>query len=114
MHEASIAQDIIDIVNDVMTGYPDKKVKQVNVIIGEMVAVVPESLQFSYQAISAESPLQDSILNIEIVPILARCRSCDKEFDISAFEFYCPFCQSLSIEILKGNEFYIKDVEISE
>ena len=51
MHEMSIAQSIIDIVNDTLAENEKSRLKEVAVDIGEMVAVVPESLQFCYEAI---------------------------------------------------------------
>jgi len=60
MHEMSIAQNILEIVESALSENPGSRLKKVVVKAGELVAVVPESLQFCYQAITAGTPLEGS------------------------------------------------------
>lgn len=43
MHEMAMAQEIINIVNTILSDHPGKTVTKVCVQIGEMAAVVPDS-----------------------------------------------------------------------
>ena len=110
MHETAIAQDIISIVDETLASHPDATVKTVNVSIGEMVAVVPELLQHAYSSLTAETRLEGSILEITIIPITAICHSCEKSFGLDEFEFSCPFCKSVAIEVKTGDEFFINEL----
>jgi len=112
MHEVGIAHEIINIINEIMQEHPGQKVSKVKVIIGEMTAVVPESLDFAYQALTENTFLHQSKLDIEIIPVSAQCHHCLKNFTISAFEFTCPFCHSQDITVNNGNELYIKELEV--
>jgi len=113
MHEVGIANEIINIINGIMSEHPGKTVGKVKVIIGEMTAVVPDSLTFAYTALTENTELQQSQLDIEIIPVCAKCNICSKSFDIKEFEFKCPFCLSQDITVNNGNELYIKELEVS-
>ena len=110
MHETSIAHDIINIVEETLQSSPGSALVTVRVVIGEMIAVVPELLQHAYSSLIAGTALDNSKLEIDIVLISAVCRSCKKSFGLKEFEFACPACQSVDIEVLTGNEFYVKEI----
>lgn len=112
MHETSIAQDIITIVEETLKAYPGNCVKKVNVSIGEMIAVVPDLLHHAYDSLTWDTPLKNSTLDITIIPISAMCHSCEKIFGLVEYEFLCPRCQSANIEVTTGNEFFIKELEV--
>ncbi|MBN2412434.1 hydrogenase maturation nickel metallochaperone HypA [candidate division KSB1 bacterium] len=113
MHEVGIANEIIRIINDIMGEHPGQKVDKVKVVIGEMIAVVPDSLTFAYTALTENTLLQNSKLDIEIVPLTARCNVCSRKFNIKEFEMTCPYCFSQDIAVNNGNELYIKELEVS-
>ncbi len=114
MHEMSIAQSIVEIVEETMAGQNGNgKLKEVVVEIGELVAVVPDSLEFCYQALVQDTPYTDSKIRIEILPLTGNCTDCNKQFHVENFMFNCPYCDSVTIEILSGqNELNIKYLEI--
>ncbi|MDZ7725456.1 MAG: hydrogenase maturation nickel metallochaperone HypA [candidate division KSB1 bacterium] len=112
MHETAIAGNIIDIVTETGRRHPDVEIKRVRVVIGEMIAVVPELLLHAYDSLITDTPLQYSSLDLTIIPVTANCSQCDASFGIDEFEFTCPFCQSSSIQLTSGHEFYVKEVEV--
>ena len=110
----AIAQQIVGIVEETLKTYPDAKCKTVHIRIGELTAVIPESLTFAYQAITTDTPLSESKLEIESLPIRAQCKSCSKQFGVEEFEFLCPHCRSQDIEILQGRELHVEKLELDE
>lgn len=112
MHETSIAQDIITIVEETLRDHPEQRLQKVNVTIGEMIAVVPALLNHAYNSLVSNTPLDGSKLDISIIPISAVCHSCCKTFSLNEYDFLCPACQSANIEVKTGNEFYIKELEV--
>ncbi|HDQ45019.1 MAG TPA: hydrogenase maturation nickel metallochaperone HypA [bacterium] len=114
MHEMAIAQQIIEIVKETLACRPGSQFKSITVYlrIGELTALVAESLQFAFEALIADTPLAQSRLEIEWVPARARCKSCEKEFGIRDFEFACPACGAAETEVIQGNEMNISRVEI--
>lgn len=110
----AIAQQIVGIVDETLKSHPNTKCKTVHIRVGELTAVIPESLHFAYQAITSDTSLADSRLYIETVPVRAECKSCLKQFGIRDFEFACPHCQSTEIEIRQGNELHVEKLELDE
>ena len=112
MHEMSIAQNILDIVDEYMTNEDGQKLKEVAVEIGELVAVVPDSLTFCYDVLIEETPYQDSKLSIGIIPLSGSCPVCNKLFKIKNYDFACPSCQSTDIQVMGGQELRITHLEV--
>jgi len=61
-----------------------------------------------------DSPLEDAILAIEEIPVVARCKDCDAQWTINEPVFVCKTCQSGSLEILSGRELDIESIEVVE
>jgi hydrogenase nickel incorporation protein HypA/HybF len=55
MHELSIAQSIVEIVHQYVPVGNCRSVKTVRVLVGEHAGVVPDSLSFCFEAITAET-----------------------------------------------------------
>jgi len=112
MHEMSIAQSIFTIVADEIAKYDVSKVTAINIMVGEMSAVVPSSLSFCFDILTQGSPLEGARLNIEVVPIKAKCNDCGTEFEVQEYRFVCPRCESHSVEMLSGRELTVQDIEV--
>ncbi len=112
MHELSIAQDMVDIVRQHLPDNHNIKVKSVNVVIGEMAGVVPDSLEFCFQVITAGTPLEGVPLRIERVPVELQCKQCLEIFGTEEPIFVCPKCGSTDVLMLKGNELLLNEIEI--
>jgi hydrogenase nickel incorporation protein HypA/HybF len=112
MHEMSIAQNILTIVDEYMAKENDQKLKEVAVEIGELVAVVPDSLTFCYEVLIEDTSYKDSKLNIQIIPLQGTCTACSQSFKIKNYEFICPDCQSNALEIEGGQELRITHLEV--
>ncbi len=114
MHELSIAQNVVEIVrqyvpNDALAG-----VRSVRLRVGRLSGVVPESLEFSFNAIVSGTPLESALLNIELVPTLCQCASCEGSFEASDFVFLCPSCGGSDIKIISGSDLHVVDIELEE
>ena len=67
MHELSIASSIVESVLEFAAKNEIKKVLEVKLLIGELMAVEWEQLRFCYAAITRETAMEDSSLEIEQV-----------------------------------------------
>jgi hydrogenase nickel incorporation protein HypA/HybF len=111
MHEVSITQNLIEIIKE---NLPDEnsKVLKVRLEIGELSGVIPESIEFSYAILIKNTRLENSVIEIERIPVLVHCNTCNNEFNVENLMFICPECNSGDVKILKGNELQIKDLII--
>ena len=115
MHEMGIAQQIVRIaaasIPEDRTYYP---VERVNIRVGKLTTVVPESLGFCFDIIAGDTPISGAELRIEAVPTMGRCRGCDYEWEITEPVFMCRKCRNGSIDIVSGRELEVVSIEISD
>ena len=114
MHELSIAQNIVEIVRQYVAADALTGVRSVRLRVGRLSGVVPDSLEFSFSAIVAGTPLESSRLDIEHVPTRCRCVACTKDFEASDFVFLCPVCGGADVEVISGSDLQVVDIELEE
>jgi hydrogenase nickel incorporation protein HypA/HybF len=112
MHEMSIAQSLIEIIEEEMEKHGAKALRSVRLHIGQLSAVVPEALSFCFEVITEGTALQGARLNMEIVPLRGHCRGCGAEFEIVDYAFVCPSCGSTRIETTAGQDLSIVELEV--
>ena len=114
MHESSIAHSILEIVEEQCSEKGCSEVDAITVRLGKATGVMPESLQFAFDALKEPTKAKNARMTIEIVPIGGACKSCNKEFDVPdvQYVFSCPHCGSASFDITRGREMEISDMEM--
>ncbi|MBN1254135.1 MAG: hydrogenase maturation nickel metallochaperone HypA [Deltaproteobacteria bacterium] len=112
MHELSVAQGLLEIIEQEARPYPGARVTQVRLRIGKLSAVVPDALRFAFEAITRGGIAEGASLEIEEVPLRIRCRQCAKEFTVENPFMICPRCEGLDVEMVSGRELEITSMEI--
>ena len=111
MHEMSIAQAILGVVENELQRHGLDRAAVIRVKVGQLSGVVPHSLAFCWQVVTEDGPAAGSRLDIIDVPAKARCLNCDHEFEIRDFKFVCPECQSTDLDLLTGRELTVDSLE---
>lgn len=88
------------------------RVHGIRLRIGALSGVVPEALEFAFQALAPETPAADARLIIENVPARFWCRLCQREFQADDLFAECPDCHNASMELRSGREMEIASMEI--
>jgi hydrogenase nickel incorporation protein HypA/HybF len=114
MHELGIAQSVIDAVQTESARHSGAKPSKVAVRIGELSAIDPDALRFSFDALIRESDLEGMVLEIQVCPRRHRCDGCGAEFDVKDFDFRCPQCGSTRNECISGEELELAYLELEE
>jgi hydrogenase nickel incorporation protein HypA/HybF len=115
MHEMGIALQIIDIAAaSVPPELRAARIARVNLRIGKLAAVVPDSLRFCFSIASRDTALEGAELAIEELPVAARCRECGETWTLEEPAFSCRRCAGGSLEVLSGRELDIVSIEIAE
>ena len=114
MHEMSIAQGILDIVYQHVAPGDRARVGDVIVRVGRLSGVIPESLEFCFGALVAETDVGRARLAIERVPIVCHCPDCDRRFDAEALIFLCPACGSGRPRLVSGADLQVVSIELDD
>jgi hydrogenase nickel incorporation protein HypA/HybF len=112
MHEASIAQNVLDIAINTATENSAIKINKVCLKIGQLTAIEENSLKFAFDALKEDTMAANAELLIEHIPIVGKCNNCGKKDTYSEMFFSCSNCGSYKMEILSGEELSIKEIEV--
>lgn len=109
MHEMSITQGIIDICEQHAGG---RRVLSLDVEIGELSSVVPEAVEFCFEACSSGTLLEGARINIIRVPGRGHCEDCGADSPVSALFEPCRNCGGYRVSILSGEEMRVREIEV--
>lgn len=111
MHEFSLVENIFKILEDIIKKEKLIKIDKINLIVGEMLQIVPGTLIFAFDAVKKGTKYENSELNIEFQPIIIRCNACKNDIALNKDQFICPECKGSDFNIISGKEFIIKSIE---
>ena len=111
MHELSIAENILKALYDIKAKENLNKITKVNVKAGSFLHIVPDSLNFAFEAIKKDTEFKDAILDFEIESVKIECSSCNGTFDSNEYVFSCPNCGSEEIKISGTKDFIITSID---
>lgn len=116
MHELSIVQSLLAVIEEEMTKHGKETLVSVKVKHGRLAAVVPEALDMAFTVLTADTRLAGAKLEMEEIPVTLRCRACGHEFTPEAATVPlapCPACgEELGHTVLSGRELYIDYLEL--
>jgi hydrogenase nickel incorporation protein HypA/HybF len=112
MHEASITESMLSLALEKAAEAKTKKITGINLVVGELSGVVPECVQFYFDAISKNTIAEGAKLNFETKPTQIRCRKCELVFTPTDYKWICPKCKETSAEIASGRECYMESIEV--
>jgi hydrogenase nickel incorporation protein HypA/HybF len=112
MHEMSIAESVLQIVEDTARSGGYTRVKAVWLEIGQLANVEKESLRFCFDAVTRDSVAQDARLEIIETAGQGWCMQCACNVPITALHEPCPTCGSYQIQVTGGEEMRVKELEI--
>lgn len=111
MHEIRIANDLSGIVLETASREKLSRVTRINISFGQMIQIVPDVFDFAFKEIVRETIAADATIEIEILPVIMKCRACKNEFPINENNFYCSACGSSELDIIQGKELFVKSIE---
>lgn len=109
MHEASIAKNMLEIAARA-AGESSGQVKRVVVSLGELSGIMPDALEFAFDAMKKDMGFEKASLSLQTLPLRAKCRECGLEYAPEGFPAICPECKSRSFCIIQGEEIYVKEL----
>ena len=112
MHEVGIISAMLKTIEGVMEEENLTKVEKIVLQVGELSGVLPHYMQECFPAAVYKTRFQDTKLELDIVPGIARCNRCGLEFNGLKYDLTCPTCGNRhDFERLSGEELIIKEIQ---
>lgn len=112
MHELAVTESILEIATQTAKEHAATKVTDIYLRLGQLSSIVDESVQFYWDIISQGTLAEGAQLHFTHVPARLRCKDCGTEFELTEELTPCPACQSITLEIIQGEEFQVDSIEI--
>ncbi|OGU15612.1 MAG: hydrogenase maturation nickel metallochaperone HypA [Geobacteraceae bacterium GWC2_53_11] len=111
MHEMSITQGIIDLCLEHAGG---RRIRSLDVEIGELSSAVPEAIEFCFEACSRDTLLDGALLTIIRIPGKGACQECGRETPLMELYGSCEHCGSNRVAIIAGEELRVREIEVDD
>lgn len=112
MHESTLARQILDVVLERARGEAAQRVRTVRGWIAETEALSPQSLDFHFSAHAKGTPAEGARLELRLIHVEARCRSCGTKYAPEHHVLLCPSCGSTDGEELGKTGLGIEALEV--
>jgi len=112
MHEMSLLESIIDLVEDEHRKQPFDRVRTIRLRVGALAMAMPESLRFCFAIIARGTIADGARLEIEDVAGAAWCGVCRGSVMLSERYGPCPDCGNAPLRMTAGDELQLADIEV--
>ena len=110
MHELGVVIEVIKTVEEIARENNLTKVETLVLQIGELSSIIPKYVEDCYPAAADGTMLEQTRLEIEILPGNAICGDCGRVFNVPESGKNCPACGCGRCSLLGGKEFMIKEI----
>lgn len=112
MHEMSLAEGVLQLVEDTARRESARRVKLVVLEIGRLSSVEPEAIRFCFEAVTHGGIAQGAALEIIDVAGAGWCLPCAETVALGELYGACPKCGSHQVQPTGGTEMRVKEIEI--
>ena len=111
MHELSLSSAIV---NTVVKHAGERRVTVVELRVGKLRQVIPDTLEFYFEFVARGTVCEGARLEQEVIDARLHCRECDHEWRIEIPAFRCPACGGGDVAVASGDEFEVESIEVEE
>lgn len=114
MHEMSLAEGIVELVESTARREGARRVKRIFVDIGRLATVEVEALKFCFEAVAAGSLAAGATLEVREVPGAGWCPDCSHSVPLEVIYGECPRCGGVRVQPTAGTEMRVTEIEIGD
>jgi len=104
MHELSLIQSLLDIVEDYAVADGFRRVNSLKLSFGRLSCLDRQCLEFAFSIQSAGTRAEGAVLDFDILPPRIRCLDCGRETAMDGTWDRCPSCHSQDVILTGGTE----------
>ena len=112
MHEMSLAEGVLQLIEDAAGRDAFTRVRTIWVEIGRLSGVEPEALAFCFDAVTRGSIAEGAQLEIVHVPGSGHCVECGRDTELEAVYDACRHCGAVPVQVTGGTEMRVKELEV--
>jgi len=112
MHEMSLAERVLQIIEEHATSQNFSCVKTVWLEIGALSHADPDAIRFCFDAVTKNSLAEGAALEIVRTPGRARCDACAKVVAVTTLLDPCPDCGGHDLRITDGDALRVRELEV--
>lgn len=110
MHELGLLSAMVKTIEGIAQEEGLERVEKIVLQVGELSGVVPAYLESCYPAAVYKTFMEGTELELEVVPGIARCNLCGREFNAVEADLKCPGCGGEALTACSGTELVIKEI----
>ncbi|MFN3598664.1 MAG: hydrogenase maturation nickel metallochaperone HypA [Aquificaceae bacterium] len=112
MHEFSIVQSLLELLEEQTRQYGAKRVTKVEISIGVLSGIEPHLLELAFDTFKEGTIAEKAELLVEVEKLRIWCEECGREYQKEELNLLCPGCGSLNTHIRGGQELLLKSIEL--
>lgn len=112
MHEMSLAEGVLQLIEDAARAQDFRRVKTVWLEIGQLAGVEVEAMRFCFDAVTRGSIAEGAALEIVAPPGQAWCMPCSATVTLAGADAACPHCGCYQLQITGGTDMRLKELEV--
>lgn len=112
MHEMSLAQGILDLVEQSAQREGFTRVQQLHLEVGALAGVEISALQFALDSMRQSGVLHGTQIVIDTPPAQAWCMRCSQTIEMTERGQACPKCNGYQIQATTGTELRVVDMVV--
>jgi hydrogenase nickel incorporation protein HypA/HybF len=113
MHEMSLAEGILQIVEETAQASAAAQVRAVVLEIGALSHVEEQALRFCFDAVTRGSVADGARLDVVATPGRAWCMPCGGSVALDRLGDACPQCGSYQLQVTQGDEMKVREIEVA-
>lgn len=112
MHEMSLCESVVQILEQQAAVQQYSRVKAVWLEVGMLANVEPDAMRFCFDAVAEGSLAEGARLELLQIPGQAECLACAAQVVVRQLYGQCPNCGSHRLQVNTGNQLRIKELEV--
>ncbi len=112
MHEMSLAEGVLQLIEDAARAQEFARVTAVWLEIGQLAGVEVEAMKFCFDAVTRGSLAEGARLEIIATPGSGWCMQCSLTVPLAEVFGACPQCGRHQVQVTGGTEMRVKELEV--
>jgi len=112
MHELTLAESVIEIVENAARQAGVTRITRVKLSVGALAHVESDALLYCCEVVSRNGAADGARFELERPPGRAKCNACGQEFMLDHLALGCPHCSAHEVTVLDGEQMKVVEIGV--